>query len=113
MTVGRPLNSKTPVWNNTAAVKVRIYRYLHREKATKRNCSKAMNMSRTTVIKWWDAMAWTSADYKNFDAVITWYDQHYNHPCMETCAQELKLPIDCVLLNLATYKEITPKYIRF
>lgn len=113
MTVGRPLNSKTPAWNNTAAVKVRIYRYLHREKATKRNCSKAMNMSRTTVIKWWDSMNWTPADYNNFNAVIDWYDLHYSNADIELCAQELNLPIDCVLLNLATYKEITPKYIRF
>ena len=111
--VGRPYNSTTPAWRNKAAIKVRAYRWLERDKATKYGCAQMMQMSRTTVIKWWDAMEWSDERRKGFGDVIVWYNTHWENLDYDLCAEELGLSVEEVLLNVATYKELTPKYVLF
>ena len=111
--VGRPYNSTTPTWRNKAAVKVRVYRWLEGDKATKYGCAQMMQMSRTTVIKWWDAMEWSDERRNGFGAVRTWCNKHWKNLDYDLCAEELGLTVDEVLLNVATFKELTPKYILF
>ncbi len=47
---GRPINSKTPLWRKVLALKVRVYRWMERDRGTKYNCAKTMGISRTTFI---------------------------------------------------------------
>lgn len=111
MGAGRPHNSTTPIWRNKAAIKVRIYRWMKGEGATRLGCAKQMKMSRTTVVKWWDAMAWTAEKRRNMDAVGTWYIQHKQSPNLRQCAEDLGLPFESVQLDVATLCEMTPKYV--
>ena len=110
MTAGRPHNNKTPLWRNKAAMKVRAYRWMERENATRSGCAKVMGISRHTAIKWWNRMAWSEEDYKAFTAV-----RHseciVDEKAFTRCAEELGLSLDCVLLNVATYHEIFPKHL--
>lgn len=86
---------------------------MERDKATKYGCAQKMRMSRTTVIKWWDAMGWSDERRKGFDDVMVWYNTHWENLDYDLCAEELDLSVDEVLLNVATYKELTPKYVLF
>ena len=72
-----------------------------------------MQMSRTTVIKWWDVMEWTDERRKVFGDVMTWYNTHWENLDYNLCAKELGLSVNEVLLNVATYKELTPKHVLF
>lgn len=116
MGAGRPHNSITPVWHNKAAIKVRIYRWLKWQDevpGTKYDCAKMMEISRTTVIKWWDGMEWDGSKIDGFYKVMHWHDTHWEDLDYDRCARELNMPIDVVLLNVSTYKEMRGKYVYF
>lgn len=116
MTAGRPHDSKTPLWRNKAAIKVCIYRWLRWHDGvpgTKYNCAQMMEISRTTVIKWWDAMEWDEARNNSFHKVMHWHDTHWENLDYDQCASELNIPLEEVLFNVATYKEMRGKYVYF
>lgn len=116
MPAGRPYNSITPIWNNKAAIKVRIYHWLKwhdGDPGTKYDCAKMMGISRTTAIKWWDSMKWTEDRDKGFSDVIHWHCTHWEDFDYNRCAKELNMSVDEVLLNVATYNEMVPKYVMF
>lgn len=113
MGAGRPRNSITPIWRNKAAIKVRIYRWIERDSATKIGCAKIMKMSRTTVIKWWDTMCWTKEDEERYKAIKGWVINKYGDPCQyvpEVCAKDLGYDVEKVKLDMETLK-IEPRYI--
>lgn len=110
MKAGRPHNSTTPIWHNKAAIKVRIYRFLEGEQATKVGCARYMNMSRTTVIKWWKTMEWTEEKRYNFKKVRDWYIENNYTSDLGACSIDLNIPIVDVFLDVATWKEMVPKY---
>ncbi len=110
MTAGRPLNSKTPLWNNKAAIKVRIYRWMYPD-GTRYGCAKTMAMSRTTVIKWWDSMAWSEQQRQAFNKVWSWMVPHDSQDDCHQCADELGMTLEDVLLDVATIQEMTPRYV--
>ena len=113
MGAGRPHNSITPIWRNKAAIKVRIYRWIERDSATKIGCAKIMKMSRTTVIKWWDTMCWTKEDEERYKAIRGWIINKYGNPCQyvpEVCAKDLEYDVEKVKLDMETLK-IEPRYI--
>ncbi len=110
MTAGRPLNSKTPLWHNKAAIKVRIYRWMYPE-GTMYGCAKTMVMSRTTVIKWWERMAWSEEQRQAFGKVWAWLITHGGYGDCQECADELALLLEDVLLDVATIQEMTPRYV--
>lgn len=116
MSAGRPHNSKTPLWKNKAAIKVRIYRWmrLHDDMEESRSeCARMMEISRTTVIKWWDTMMWTKEADNAFHEVQHWYNTHWENLDYEQASKELRRHIDEVLLDVATYEEMRGKYIWF
>ena len=86
---------------------------MKRDRATKYDCAKMMQMSRTTVIKWWDAMGWTIEKDSAFSSVIHWYNAHWDNPDYNQAVQVLNISKENVLLNVATYKEMCPKYVIF
>ena len=110
MKAERPHNSTTPIWHNKAAIKVRIYRFLEAEQATKVGCARYMNMSRTTVIKWWNAMGWTEEKRCNFKKVRDWYIENNYTSDLGACSIDLNIPIVDVYLDVATWQEMVPKY---
>ena len=110
MKAGRPHNSTTPIWHNKAAIRVRIYRFLEGEQATKVGCARYMNMSRTTVIKWWNAMEWTEEKKCNFKKVRDWYIENNYTSDLGACSIDLNIPIVDVYLDVATWQEMVPKY---
>lgn len=116
MKVGRPHNSKTPLWHNTAAIKVRIYlwmSYYWPETLSKSDCARRMSLSRTTVIKWWNIMAWDDAKMKAFSKVKHYYTTHWGNFDENLAVQELNMPLDNILLDVATFTEMSGKYIWF
>ena len=110
MSAGRPHNSTTPIWRNNAAIKVRIYRWMKSGSGTKMGCARDMEMTRTTVIKRWDTMEWTAEKLDNFQKVGAWYIHSKDREDLGLCAIELGLPIEDVFLDVATWKEMIPKY---
>jgi len=110
MSAGRPHKSTTPIWRNKAVIKVGIYRFLEGEQATKVGCARYMNMSRTTVIKWWDSMEWTEEKRCNFKKVIDWYVEYYYTSDLGACSIDLNIPIVDVFLYIALWQEMVPKY---
>lgn len=76
MGAGRPFNSKTPAWRSKPAIKVGAYKllcYLRGREATKSECSRNLNLSRNTVIKWWNSVDWNGEDFDIFEQ--TFYNQ--------------------------------------
>lgn len=113
MQAGRPHNSITPVWRNKAAIKVRIYRWMECDSATKIGCARTMKISRTTVIKWWDTMCWTKEDKERYKSIRRWVISKYGAPCQyvpEVCAKDLGYELDKVKLDMEMLK-MEPKYI--
>jgi len=108
MPAGRPYNSNTPEWRSQSAVRVRAYRFVTGDQGNKADCAKRMGLSRTTVHKWWDRVAWTSAGSKNYDEVEAWIldCMHYRNLKPERCAATLGLPLDVVKYEYATHELI-------
>ena len=95
MKAGRPFNSITPAWRNKALVKVMAYRFLmgyKNQEATKAGCARYMSLSRTTVIKHWDALDWTADDFEAIDTIkdrwhiffgdeenVGWFRNHFDY----------------------------------
>lgn len=84
---------------------------MERERATKSACAREMEMSRTTVIKWWDVMRWTEEKRKAFKKVRQWYIEHDECFDPKLCAATLKLSIEDVYLDVATWRIMVPKYV--
>jgi len=99
---GRPRNSLTPPWRNQAAVKVRAYRLLNRN-GSKYDCAKTMRMSRTTVIKWWDAMEWTKNDSLNYVRCSIWLYLNMRAD-LKLCSKDLGLSFDEVMLHVRIHE---------
>jgi len=113
MKAGRPKNSKTPVWRNKAAIKVRIYRYLAENgdvPPTKSGCAAFMKLSRTTVIKWWDAMEWTEKSRNTYNIVWKWRIDNYTDQDFGRCAEELGISYDDVMFQVTTRENIWGVY---
>lgn len=108
MTAGRPYYSITPAWRSKPAIKVRAYRFLMGEKATKAGCAKMTGLSRTTVIKWWNSSEWTSKTGKDFDEVQCWICDHTNYinVTASRCAEATGIPLEVVEYELNTLSEI-------
>ena len=69
---GRPYNSITPAWRSKPAIKVCAYKllsFLNETEPSKSGCSRDMALSRTTVIKWWDAIDWEK-DFEAFELLF-------------------------------------------
>jgi len=80
MPAGRPFDSKTPLWRNSAAIKVVTYRFLMAYKgmdASKSGCARYMSLSRTTVIKWWHVIEWTEDDIHAINKIAIQCNPHY------------------------------------
>ena len=69
-----------------------------------------MNMSRTTVIKWWKTMEWTEEKRYNFKKVRDWYIENNYTSDLGACSIDLNIPIVDVYLDVATWQEMVPKY---
>lgn len=111
MSAGRPYNSKTPLWNNKAALKVRIYRWIEFSGGTKYGCAKVMHISRSTVIKWWDIMEWTPDLLTRYKRVKSWMGSNGFSTDAEACAKDLGISVDDAYLDIHTAQEMHPKYV--
>ena len=118
MTAGRPYNSITPLWRSKPAVKVAWYQFLcfieHKE-PTMYGCAKMMKISRTTVIKWFEATKWSEIRDKQYWLVRKWILEHLREDCCydsERCSSELRMPKEEVFLFMEMFK-IEPQYILF
>lgn len=109
MATGRPQNSKTPAWRSKPAIKVRAYRFLMGDKGTKADCANVTNLSRTTVIKWYDQVAWTPETSKNFEIMQNWMIDHAGHHNISAkrCAAEVGLPLEIIQYEFKTLNEIS------
>ena len=113
MGAGRPYNSKTLVWRNMAAIKVRVYRYFADNgdvPPTKSGCATYMNLSRTTVIKWWDTMEWTENSRNTYNMVWKWRIDNYIDQDFGRCAKELGISYNDVMLQVITRDNIWGAY---
>lgn len=115
MVAGRPFNSTTPAWRSKPAIKVRMYHflcYLERETPTKYGCAKTMGISRTTAIKWFDAMKWSKERDAEYWEVRKWVwgNECQNSP--EQCSKELGYNVDDVRLDMEMVK-IECRYVIF
>ena len=113
MGAGRPYKSKTPVWHNMKAIKVRVYRYLADNgdvPSTKNGCAKFMKLSRTTVRKWWDVMEWSEISRNTYNIVWQWRINNYADQDFDRCAKELNIPYDDVMLQVVTRDNIWGVY---
>ncbi len=102
---GRPFNSKTPLWRNIPALKVRAYRLLKEDEATRKDCAKITGISRTTAIKWWDEMKWTEEKKTIYEKVSFWIICKHGEIKFEECAKDLGLTINQVKIEYATQIE--------
>lgn len=118
MRAGRPYNSKTPVWRNKTAIKVRMYHFLcfqEHKTPTKYGCAKYMNISRTTAIKWFDVMKWNNDRNTEYWAVRKWLLENYKvegQHIPERCAEELGYNLTDVQLDMEMFK-IEHNYVLF
>ena len=109
MNGGRPHNSTTPARRSKSAIQVRAYRFLIGNSGTKADCARQTGLSRTTVIKWWDTVAWSEEASKNFDSVQNWLCDSccWRNTSARRCADELGLPYDVVEYEMQTSMEIS------
>ncbi len=103
---GRPLNSKTPLCRNLPALKVRAYRLLKEDEATRKDCAKVTGISRTTAIKWWDEMKWTEEKKTVYEKVSFWNICKQGEMNYEECAMNLGITIDQVKIEYSTQLEV-------
>lgn len=78
------------------------------DKATKADCAKETGLSRTTVIKWWDQVEWTSENSQIFDDIQNWMGLtiHHTRHTPKQCAEDLGISLDIAKFELATLDEI-------
>ena len=108
MTAGRPHDSMTPAWRSKPAAKIRAYRFLMGDKATKADCARDTGLSRSTVIKWWDQVEWTPENSQTFNDIQNWMEMttHYKNFNSKRCAAETGIPVDIIEFELLTLDEI-------
>lgn len=118
MGAGRPYHSMTPPWRSKPAVKVRMYLFLcmiELRTPTAYGCVKEMRISRTTAIKWFDAMRWDEDQLKRYWVIKKWvlgnYGEKYQYDA-ECCAKDLGYDLDEVRIDIEMMK-IEPQYIWF
>lgn len=118
MSAGRPYNSTTPAWRSKPAIKVRMYHFLcflEHKKPTMYGCAKYMKISRTTAIKWFNAMKWSKERHTEYWEVRKWVLEKYGEACQyspEHCSEELGYDLDDIRLDMEMVK-IEPRYIMF
>ena len=118
MSAGRPYNSTTPPWRSKPAIKVRMYHflcYLEHKTPTMYGCAKDMKISRTTAIKWFDAMKWTKERNTEYWEVKKWVFEKYGERLSyspEQCSKELGYSIEDIQLDMEMMK-IEPQYVIF
>lgn len=111
MTAGRPHNSNTPLWRCKAAINVRLYRYVHTKDGSQSACAREFGMSRTTVIKYWDAAEWTAENEAVYNRVRKWHWSHLDNLDYHQCADELGMTYDEVMYHITVFKNLWGKYI--
>lgn len=112
MGAGRPYNSTTPAWRSKPAIKVRMYHflcYIAHKKPTKYDCARYMKISRTTAIKWFDAMKWSKERDAEYWEVKKWVIRviKYGKVCQyspEQCSKELGYSVDDIRLDMEMMK---------
>ena len=109
MTVGRPQNSTIPVWQSKSAIQVRAYRFVMGNKGTRADSARLTGLSRTTVIKWWNAVEWTEENSQDFRTVQNWLCDSCTsrNISVQRCADDLGIPYDTANYEMQTSAEIS------
>ena len=98
-----------PVWRSKFAIQVRAYRFVMGNKGTRAGCARQTGLSRTTVIKWWDAVEWTEENSQNYKTVQNWLCDSctWRNISVQRCADDLGIPYETANYEMQTSAEIS------